>query len=168
MSHEINYRHVEIPELDAFLAEYDALCRKHGMQFADEEYGYDGGSYMTIEPYSGSPYLNLEYADQRIPCIARAFAQVEAIREAEREAEELAEREKEAKAQAEAATYVWLIHKHIETGELLGPSVKFGVPTRVVHAVRDGRGWREVPASATEPEGPRREAARSETKGAAR
>lgn len=39
---------------------------------------------------------------------------------------------------------VWWIHKHAETGELLGPSVPGGMPTRVVTAVRAGDGWREV------------------------
>jgi hypothetical protein len=38
----------------------------------------------------------------------------------------------------------WLVWKHKETGELLGPSVDFGTPATPVWAVRTFDGWREV------------------------
>ena len=38
---------------------------------------------------------------------------------------------------------VWLVHKHKETGEILGPSVEFGVPTNVVHAKIVDSEWQE-------------------------
>jgi hypothetical protein len=39
---------------------------------------------------------------------------------------------------------VWLIHKHIQTGELLGPSVPFGMQTRVTFAIVTRDGWQEI------------------------
>jgi len=41
--------------------------------------------------------------------------------------------------------FVWIIHKHRVTGELLGPSVPFSIPTRVVYAILSDVGWLEVP-----------------------
>jgi len=87
MSYELNYRQVEIPELDAFLAEYDALCRKHGMQFAVDDYDYDGGSYVTVGPIEAYSFcLNLDKADDKVTCIARARERVRAMRETEERA----------------------------------------------------------------------------------
>jgi hypothetical protein len=39
---------------------------------------------------------------------------------------------------------LFLIWKHTETGELLGPSVHFGVPATVVYALMTDEGWLEV------------------------
>lgn len=39
---------------------------------------------------------------------------------------------------------VWLVHKHIPTGELLGPSVPRNMPTRVVRAYQTRDGWKEI------------------------
>jgi hypothetical protein len=93
MPHEIRYRQVEIPELDAFLDEYAALCRKHGMQFKTDENQWEGGAFTTLEAVDRDPvpYLNLEYADENIPCIARAREQVD--RERARDEEKDARRE---------------------------------------------------------------------------
>lgn len=98
MKHEIRHREVEIPELDAFLSEYDALCEKHGVKFKVEEYGYDGGHYVTIEAYDDGAdfYLNLDEADAGIPFIADARRRAEKMREEEeilRRPQELAEQE---------------------------------------------------------------------------
>lgn len=38
----------------------------------------------------------------------------------------------------------WIVHKHIETGELLGPAVSGHIPTRFVHARLTREGWVEV------------------------
>lgn len=84
MSHEIGYRQIDIPELDRFLEEYRALCERHGVQFSCEEYGYDGGSYVTIVKFKdGGFYLNLDEAGRGIPFIERARAEAERIRDAE-------------------------------------------------------------------------------------
>ena len=90
MTHKIRYRRVNLPEVDSFLAEYNALCKRHGMKFSVEEYGYDGGSYVTLDVADGDsvPYLNLDEASQAIPCIARAREEVEAMHEAEARADE--------------------------------------------------------------------------------
>jgi hypothetical protein len=98
MAHEIKYRNIEIPALDAFLIDYDALCKKHGVKFKVDEYGYDGGHYVTVEAYDGgaSFYLNLDYADPSIPFIAQAIEDAEAIRrrdEIARNAKEAIEQE---------------------------------------------------------------------------
>lgn len=95
MSHEIKYRQMDIPELDAFIGEYHDLCKKHGVQFVSEEYGYDGGSYMTIEPYSGgSFYLNLDQAGGNIPFLERVREEADRLNKlkyaAQREAEKTA------------------------------------------------------------------------------
>lgn len=39
---------------------------------------------------------------------------------------------------------VWIVHKHDETGELLGPSVPFGLRTSAVFAETSPDGWREL------------------------
>lgn len=81
MPYEINYRTVEIPELDAFMNEYEVLCKKHGMKLVAEEYD-SGGCYVTIgavDQYGFS--LNLDYANKTVPCIARALERIEQIRE---------------------------------------------------------------------------------------
>jgi hypothetical protein len=77
MTHRIRSREIDVPELDAFLSEYAAVCRKHGMQFSCEEYGHDGGCYTTIEVADDNPipHLNLDYANQHVPCIGRAHQQ---------------------------------------------------------------------------------------------
>jgi hypothetical protein len=89
MPYEIRYTQIDIPELDAFLEEYDALCEKHGMAFEIGEYGYDGGSYTTIGLPSGIPYLNMDYAAKEIPCIADAYKRADAIREERNRAERI-------------------------------------------------------------------------------
>lgn len=82
MTHEIQYREMDIPELDRFLDEYRALCERHGVQFACEEYGYDGGHYVTIEKYTnGAFYLNLDEADKDIPFIARVLDEAHRLNE---------------------------------------------------------------------------------------
>ena len=92
MAHKIKYHSVEIPELDSFLADYAALCKRHGMRFEVDDYGYDGGHYITIHAADDDElYLNLDYADEAVPCIARARAAVEKIWEAERRAAEARE-----------------------------------------------------------------------------
>ena len=45
---------------------------------------------------------------------------------------------------------VWIIHKHVPTGELLGPSVPFGVETRACYAELTPEGWREISAQDAE------------------
>lgn len=44
----------------------------------------------------------------------------------------------------EPAGGIWKIHKHMPSGELLGPSVKFGTPTRMVYARQTEAGWVEI------------------------
>ena len=97
MAFDIKYREMEIPELDAFLEEYRALCQKHGVQFSSEDYGYDGGHYMTIERYSdGSFHLNLDEAGHGIPFLDKVRAEAERLNELKYEAE----RQQEAAAAA--------------------------------------------------------------------
>lgn len=93
MTHEFRSKQIELPELDAFLREYAALCEKHGMQFKADEYGYDGGCYVTLAAYEADPipYLNLDYADRAIPCFQRANEEVEAAYVAESRAAAKAE-----------------------------------------------------------------------------
>jgi hypothetical protein len=82
MPYEIRHRQMEIPELDAFLEEYRALCQKHGIQFSCEDYDYDGGHYTTIAAFSdGSFYLNMDEADGSIPFIARVKEEAERLNE---------------------------------------------------------------------------------------
>jgi hypothetical protein len=80
----------EAPELDAFLADYAAICRKHGMEFEQGYYDCDGGGgYVTLSRYSGGdgPYLALDKADPELPFVKRAKAEREAKREADRRKE---------------------------------------------------------------------------------
>ena len=50
---------------------------------------------------------------------------------------------------------IWFIHKHTVTGELLGPSVPFSVPTRCVLAIQGADGWEEITQPPPTPKGDR-------------
>lgn len=80
MTYEVKYRKVEIPELDAFLQDYCAVCEKHGIQLLMGDYGYDGGGYVSIEKFSdGHIRLNMDEADLQIPFISRINAEAERL-----------------------------------------------------------------------------------------
>ena len=69
MAYELRNRRVEIPEIDAFLADYEAVCRKHGMRF-DVACDYDSGGRLTLARVDGPPAkLDLDESDEFIPCI---------------------------------------------------------------------------------------------------
>jgi hypothetical protein len=107
MTYEVKYRQMEIPELDLFLEEYRALCEKHGVQFSSEDYGYDGGHYMTIEKYTdGSFHLNLDKAGRGIPFMDRVSEEAERLNNVKYEADrqrEMAERDAQRAAAEKAA-----------------------------------------------------------------
>jgi hypothetical protein len=110
MKYELYCTKVDIPEMDAFLTDYKAVCEKHGVQFTP--HGYDGGSgYLTIERYNGSnPYLDMDEAEQGIPFIAAARERANTIREDERVRE--AARAAVRREQDERAAYLRLKAKY--------------------------------------------------------
>lgn len=82
MTYRIGYSDVEIPEIDAFLDEYDALCAKHGIEFNFEkgrDCDGDPTGHVTISAYSGdddtlnAPELDMEEADRGVPFIGAAY-----------------------------------------------------------------------------------------------
>lgn len=79
MPYEINYEPIDIPEVDAFLNDYRALCKKHGMQFTKEDYESGGSSYIALGTFTDNCEFddpNINYSDRKIPCIAAAWARI--------------------------------------------------------------------------------------------
>jgi hypothetical protein len=94
---------VEIPELDAFVAEIDAVCQRHGVSFKiDHGWSDDCAARIVLAPYESVAddlLRNLEEAERGVPWLDAARDEVRRRQTAHYEAERAAK----ARGNAEAA-----------------------------------------------------------------
>lgn len=87
MTHKINYVDLNVPEVDAFLSDYAALCIKHGMAF-DVDSGYDDDGptiFLTAPQYVEPGRFNapdLDYATD-VPAIDEGRLEAKLIKDTE-------------------------------------------------------------------------------------
>lgn len=92
--HTLRSRQIEIPEIDAFLADYRKVCRKHRMML-EKVIDCDGDSYLTLCAWDSRSDLPLNLDEARdLPCITRA------LRRLDRQRKRAARMEKKAFADA--------------------------------------------------------------------
>lgn len=73
MAYKLRRRETKIRELDAFLADYRRICRRHGLRL-EQGTNHDGFCYLTIACWDGSGALQLDLDEaQDVPCVDRAL-----------------------------------------------------------------------------------------------
>ena len=83
MKRQLKSHYISIPEIDAFLSDYRAVCRKHRMMIV-KDIDLDGGSYLTLGPWDGRADLDLNLDEAHdLPCVTRACKEIEGIRRRE-------------------------------------------------------------------------------------
>ena len=83
MKHRLKGHQIAIPEIDAFLSDYRAVCRNHRMMIV-KDIDLDGDSFLTLGPWNGRVSLNLNLDEAHdLPCVTRACKEIQELRKRE-------------------------------------------------------------------------------------